>query len=90
MSAPRPADPGEDPATERAVLAVTGMHCASCAALIEESLVERPGVLRAHVDLATERAVVDFDPTQVEVGALCAVVDGAGDYGASAVAEHRT
>lgn len=87
MSSARPPDPGEDLAIERAVLAVTGMHCASCAALIEESLVERPGVLHAHVDLAAERAVIDFDPMQVDLGALCGAVAAAGDYGASAIAE---
>ncbi|MGP8060601.1 MAG: cation transporter [Acidimicrobiales bacterium] len=88
MSAPRPPDPAGEPPTERAVLAVAGMHCASCAALIEESLVERAGVLGAHVDLTTERAVIDFDPVQVDVGALCAIVAETGDYRASTSAEH--
>ena len=63
-------------------LVVTGMHCGSCSALIEESLAERAGVVRASVDLEAERAVVDYEPATVDVSALCAAVEEAG-YGAT-------
>jgi Cu+-exporting ATPase len=79
--------PASDPAragvqTTTVELAVTGMHCGSCAALIEESLAGTPGVTRATVDLDSAVARVDFDTASVSVGELCAVVAGAG-YGAS-------
>ena len=67
------------PAT--AVLALSGMHCGSCAALIEETLSECPGVTRADVDLDSALAKVTFDPSATAVEGLCAAVVREG-YGA--------
>jgi Cu2+-exporting ATPase/Cu+-exporting ATPase len=50
------------------------MHCGSCVALVEESLVELSGVASATVDLEAARAVVEYDPSQVGPEQLCAVV----------------
>ncbi len=61
-------------------LAVTGMTCAACAARIEKRLNRLPGV-RASVNYATERAVVDFDAATVTPEVLVAAVEAAG-YGA--------
>ena len=69
----------------RVDLTVGGMHCPSCVALIEETLVEQPGVLRASVDLDSARATVDYDPALVDVSNLCHVVVEAG-YQAEVVA----
>jgi copper chaperone CopZ len=63
-------------------LALTGMHCGSCVALIEEVLMDQSGVAAAAVDLEGGTARVTFDPSEVSVDALCAAVTGAG-YGAS-------
>jgi Cu+-exporting ATPase len=83
MTTPPSSDPGRAGAQTTTVeLAVTGMHCGSCAALIEESLAGNPGVTRATVDLDSAVARVDFDTASVSVGELCAVVAGAG-YSAS-------
>jgi len=57
---------------------VTGMHCQSCAALIEETLVRDSGVHRATVDLDAGRASVVYDPGAITVDDLCAAVTGAG------------
>jgi Cu+-exporting ATPase len=46
----------------RAVLALEGMTCASCAMRIEKVLKKVPGVADAQVNLATERATVTYDP----------------------------
>lgn len=40
---------------------VVGMHCASCARLIERKLVKTPGVLSASVNYASEQATVECD-----------------------------
>jgi Cu+-exporting ATPase len=47
---------------ERCDLPVVGMSCASCAARIESSLGELPGVETAAVNFATHRATVTYDP----------------------------
>jgi Cu+-exporting ATPase len=81
-TAERPGSPGggsppPDPVTT-VELEVTGMHCASCVALVEETLAEQRGVTRAAVDLPSGGARVDFDPSAVTVDELCAAVAGAG------------
>src|SRR3989344_9487113 len=42
---------------------IVGMHCASCAKLIERKLTGTPGVLSASVNYGSEQASVDLDPT---------------------------
>jgi len=47
---------------EEISLRVIGMHCASCVATIERALSELPGVEKATVNLATEKARVQYNP----------------------------
>ncbi|WP_080411039.1 heavy metal translocating P-type ATPase [Burkholderia ubonensis] len=47
------------PATAPIELEIEGMTCASCVARVEKALAGVPGVTRASVNLATERATVD-------------------------------
>jgi len=65
-------------------LAVEGMHCGSCVALIEETLAEHPGVDAARVDLEAGRAFVTYDPTALDVATIAELVTDAG-YVASPV-----
>ena len=44
-------------------LTITGTHCASCQALIEEVAREVPGVTACTVDFHTGRTVVEHAPT---------------------------
>ncbi len=52
----------EAPAGLRIELPVVGMTCASCVARVEKGLARVPGVHRATVNLATERATVFVEP----------------------------
>src|SRR3954462_11943506 len=61
-----------------AILPIGGMTCASCVRRVERALGKVPGVHSAGVNLATERATVKYDPTQVDLGKLRAAVEGAG------------
>ena len=61
-------------------LAVAGMTCGSCAARVERTLARQPGVERAAVNFATERAVVAFDPGLVALEDLVSAVGRIG-YG---------
>ncbi len=54
---------GSSPVTEQFVIA--GMHCASCAAHVQEALRALAGVRAASVNFALERSIVTFDPAQV-------------------------
>ncbi|MBV9773960.1 MAG: copper-translocating P-type ATPase [Gemmatimonadetes bacterium] len=67
-------------AEERIDLPITGMTCAACARRIETRLSKAPGVRRAGVNLATERATVEYDPAATGVPELVRVVEDTG-YG---------
>ncbi len=71
-----PGTPGAQVAV--AQLTVEGMHCSSCAALIEETLDEREGVTAAAVDLDSARAVVEYDPSALDVEDIRAAIAEAG------------
>jgi len=66
--------------TRKTSLPITGMTCASCAAKIEKALLKKTGVDQVNVNLATEKASVEYDPGKVNVGALIDTVSDAG-YG---------
>ena len=51
--------------TRHITLPITGMTCANCVATVERNLNKLDGVRAAIVNLASERASVDFDPQRV-------------------------
>jgi Cu+-exporting ATPase len=63
---------------ERIDLPVTGMTCAACAARIERSLNKSEGIEEASVNLATERAMVRFDPSVTRVEKIVETIRDAG------------
>ncbi|MFL9898236.1 heavy metal translocating P-type ATPase [Paraburkholderia fungorum] len=70
----RPADTTPSRTTE---LDVGGMTCASCAMRVEKALAKVPGVTRASVNLATEKASIDSDAA-VDPETLASAVRKAG------------
>ena len=63
---------------EHIQLSLFGMHCASCAGLIERGLKKVPGVLSANVNFAAEKARVVFDTSRTDQEALIGAVEKAG------------
>jgi Cu+-exporting ATPase len=47
-------------ATKKSIFPVAGMTCASCVARVEEALSSVPGVISASVNLASEKATVEY------------------------------
>ncbi|HEV8671181.1 MAG TPA: heavy metal translocating P-type ATPase [Candidatus Limnocylindria bacterium] len=81
--------PGEGVSSlDRRDLAITGMTCASCVASVESALRGVSGVKSADVNLATERASVQLDPTRADLPALVRAVERAG-YGALALSSDQ-
>src|SRR5512138_444043 len=64
--------------SERIDLPITGMTCAACAARIERSLGKAEGIEQASVNLATERATIQFDPAVTGVDKIVETIRGAG------------
>jgi Cu+-exporting ATPase len=69
--------PAAAPLTELS-LPVTGMTCASCVTRIERFLGRADGVERAVVNLATDRATVQFDPRRIDRAGVVAAIEAAG------------
>jgi len=61
-------------------LPITGMTCASCVRNVERALKKTEGIGEATVNLATERASVQFNPGEVDVNRMIQRVQDAG-YG---------
>jgi P-type Cu+ transporter len=64
-------------------LPVTGMTCANCVATLERNLKKVGGVQGAAVNLSSERATVEYDPTLTGIDELIQRVEKAG-YGVAA------
>jgi Cu+-exporting ATPase len=66
--------------TEQLILPITGMTCANCVAAVERNIKKVDGVQVANVNLSSERATVEFDPSLAGLGDFLARIDRAG-YG---------
>jgi Cu+-exporting ATPase len=63
---------------KKAELKIAGMVCAACSSAIEKSLGNLEGVYQAQVNLATENAMVEYDPKKVTLAGLEKAVRDAG------------
>ncbi|WP_460415539.1 heavy metal translocating P-type ATPase [Planifilum fimeticola] len=75
-------DLGYDVVTEKAELDIRGMTCAACARRIEKGLTRLDGVIRANINLATERGTVEYNPAATDVAEILKKVKDLG-YDAS-------
>lgn len=73
----------EDAKPGKVAFGVTGMTCASCVAHVEKALKALDGVASVNVNLATEKATVEYDPNRVGIADFKHAVEEAG-YGVSA------
>ena len=71
-------DAGYGVTTEKVILAIGGMTCASCVGHVERGLRDTAGVMSANVNLATERATVEYVPGVAGLSDLRHSVEDAG------------
>ncbi|MDD8024876.1 MAG: heavy metal translocating P-type ATPase [Acidobacteriota bacterium] len=76
------------PAPVKAEIAIQGLHCASCVRRAETALLGVPGVVSASVNLATNRATVEYLTGRVRRAGLEAAIEAAG-YGVVRVSEEE-
>ncbi len=83
---------------KKAIIPITGMTCASCSANIENTLSKVPGVISVTVNLASEKATVEYLSGEAGMDDFKRAVEGAGysiraevsaEPDALAVAAHR-
>lgn len=56
--------------TKRTVIKIGGMHCAGCVSSIQKSVSDVLGVNKVEVNLATEKATLEFDQTKVKLDSI--------------------
>jgi Cu+-exporting ATPase len=66
--------------SKQVILPITGMTCANCVATVERNLKKEKGVTVANVNLSSERATVEYDPSLSTLDSLIGRVSKAG-YG---------
>ena len=74
-------DLGYDVVTEKAEFDITGMTCAACSTRIEKGLNKLDGVVKANVNLALEKATVEYNGSTLTPSDLIKKVEKLG-YGA--------
>lgn len=66
---------------QKAEFDITGMTCAACSTRVEKGLNKMSGIGSANVNLALEKATIEFNPSEVTIGDIIAKVEKLG-YGA--------
>ena len=74
-------DLGYDVVNEKTEFDITGMTCAACATRIEKGLNKLEGVVKANVNLALEKATVEYNSAVLKPGEIIKKVENLG-YGA--------
>src|SRR3954463_7006470 len=64
--------------SERAILQIGGMHCASCVSSVERALRNVPGVQAARVNLPLSQAAVDYEPALATIEKMAQAVAASG------------
>jgi len=64
--------------SEKAKIHVSGMTCTTCAATIAKGLVHTPGVEKADVSFASEKASIEYDPSKVDLAEIAKTISELG------------
>lgn len=62
----------------KTVFRISGMHCSSCAMLIDLELADLPGVADAKTNYARATTEVTFDPGKVSLDTIVATIRAVG------------
>lgn len=62
----------------KTILKIKGMTCASCSASIERALEKQPGIVSINVNLATEKANLEFDSDKINLGKIQKIIEKTG------------
>ena len=68
----------EKPELKTLKLDISGMSCAACSTRIEKKLQSRDGIVNANVNLSTNKALLDYDPTRTSSRDITAAIEALG------------
>lgn len=66
---------------ENITINISGMSCNHCVQRIENALQQTRGVNTARVDLAAEKAYIDYDPSEINEETMLQVIKDSGYEG---------
>ena len=66
------------PETTKTIIKIGGMTCASCTQTIESALKKTEGIIEANVNLATEKAVITYDPQTTDIEKIKKTIESTG------------
>ena len=75
--------------TQKVKFQIKGMHCNSCALLIEEKLKNQPGIIKVKANYDSERAVVIYDEQKIQESEIHQLIEGVGNFQAEKVEEKK-
>lgn len=69
---------GYDVRTASTEIPIQGMSCASCVQAIEKALLQKRGITQATVNLATEKAKIEYIPSEIRLKEITKTIEQAG------------
>ncbi|MGB8952016.1 MAG: heavy metal translocating P-type ATPase [Candidatus Aminicenantales bacterium] len=69
---------GYDVGTTSVEIPIRGMECASCVRAIEKALHQRRGIIKASVNLATEKVKVEYIPSEINLAEIKKTIEQIG------------
>lgn len=63
---------------KKETIQISGMTCAACSGRVERVLNKTDGIIKASVNLATERATVEYDPQRIRLAEIWQVIEKTG------------
>jgi len=64
--------------TEKVILTISGMHCVSCAKIIETTLEEKEGVNSISVNYDSRKAFLEFDKQKTNLNEFKSEIEALG------------
>lgn len=68
----------EEPKNDSVTFQIGGMHCTGCSSAVEKAIKKQSGVVSANVNLAAEKAFVDFDSSQISIDQIKESIENTG------------
>lgn len=74
---------------QKAKFQIKGMHCNSCAILIEEKLKDKAGIIKTRVNYDSQKAVVIYDEQKIAESEIRQIIEGVGNYQVEKIEEEE-
>lgn len=62
------------------VYPIVGMHCASCKALIERTLLKEEGVKNVSINYGSEKMTIEYDSSKIDINKVSTIISSLGTY----------